>query len=209
MRLPFIALIALATVPVASFAKEGSNGPVPIDPASWFLVEDYPDSALRANEHGTVNFRILVDNIGAPISCKITKSSGSHALDNQSCSSALRRARFLEDTEKSRANKLRRYDGRVTWVIPVGKNGEQPIQSMIMIFTAKLDSQGVLVGCGMKVNDQENKEVIEVCRSMRDTAIRLGIARRADAPDGIILLSETTTTFTGKSVPGGGSQRVH
>jgi protein TonB len=56
--------------------------------------EDYPASAQRAEEQGTVRVRLDVGANGRVTSCTVSSSSGSSALDAATCRILRSRARF-------------------------------------------------------------------------------------------------------------------
>lgn len=55
---------------------------------------DYPPSARRAREEGTVHFRLNIDERGRATNCSVLASSGSGTLDSATCSAFLFSARF-------------------------------------------------------------------------------------------------------------------
>lgn len=88
---------------------------VPIeDPTTWFSADDYPPSALRKGEQGTVRFVLHVDGRGVPTSCSITESSGVDTLDDTTCAIALRHARFQPPRDQANAT----WQRRVAWRLP-------------------------------------------------------------------------------------------
>ena len=63
-------------------------------PANWFRSDDYPASALRAEQTGMVVMRLSVAADGRVEACDVVVSSGYAALDQRSCQVILERARF-------------------------------------------------------------------------------------------------------------------
>lgn len=55
---------------------------------------DYPSSALRREEQGTVTMRITIGTNGRVEACTVTGSSGSSALDDAACRGMQRYARY-------------------------------------------------------------------------------------------------------------------
>ena len=55
---------------------------------------DYPSSALRREESGTVSMRITIGSNGRVEACSVTGSSGSSALDDAACRGMQRYARY-------------------------------------------------------------------------------------------------------------------
>jgi protein TonB len=76
---------------------------------------DYPSSALRREEQGTVTMRITVGSNGRVEACAVTGSSGSSALDQAACRGMQRYARYnpalnaAGDPVSSTANQSIRY----------------------------------------------------------------------------------------------------
>jgi protein TonB len=62
---------------------------------SYFSEDDYPVRALRERHEGTVAFRLDVDPAGRVATCTVTGSSGSQALDAETCRALRARARFF------------------------------------------------------------------------------------------------------------------
>lgn len=69
------------------------------NPGTWVSSSDYPSSALREGQSGTVSFNLIVDRTGAVTDCFISTSSGFQELDLQTCSVLKRRARFKPATD--------------------------------------------------------------------------------------------------------------
>lgn len=88
------------------------------NPQSWVTDADYPPAALRAEDQGTVGFRLDVDASGKVTECTVTSSSGSSLLDNTACNLLKRRARF-NPAEDASGNKIpATYPSRFRWQIP-------------------------------------------------------------------------------------------
>lgn len=68
----------------------------PTDPNDhlWFTSADYPPSALMRGDQGDVIARMDVDATGKVTACAVVVSSGSKAIDDVTCSSALRKGKF-------------------------------------------------------------------------------------------------------------------
>ena len=60
-----------------------------------FSADDYPVSAQRNGEEGTVQAQLAVDQTGRVVACKVIRSSGSDSLDKATCNILQRRARFI------------------------------------------------------------------------------------------------------------------
>jgi TonB family protein len=78
----------------ASWRLEGVAYATAIDPALWFSADDYPIEAAKKGAEGTATFEVDVDPQGEPVACRITRSSGSAALDQKTCEVVLKNGRF-------------------------------------------------------------------------------------------------------------------
>ena len=81
---------------------------------------DYPVAALRAEQQGTVEFRLDVSAEGRVTGCTITSSSGSSALDSATCSLLVRRARFTPALDRQGRPTTGTVESRIRWAIPIG-----------------------------------------------------------------------------------------
>lgn len=88
------------------------------DPSRWITNDDYPSSALRSEESGTVAISWEINTQGRVENCRVTSSSGSSALDQAACSLITRRGRYSPALDQS-GNPIRsRSSRRVTWRLP-------------------------------------------------------------------------------------------
>ena len=85
---------------------------------SWITTEDYPGSALRAEEEGTTSIRVEIDAQGRVTSCAVTGSSGSSTLDDATCRLYVRRGRFNPAKDTSGNPIASVHSDRVKWQIP-------------------------------------------------------------------------------------------
>ena len=81
---------ALALALLLASQAAGAPAPVPAvrtraNLALYFSADDYPAAALRAEEQGSVFFRLEIAPSGRVSACTVTASSGSAALDNAAC----------------------------------------------------------------------------------------------------------------------------
>jgi protein TonB len=83
-----------------------------------FLKSDYPPSAIRAREQGTVEYRIDIGEDGRVAACTITASSGSAALDSTTWRLVRWRARFRPAQDAAGKPKQTSMTGRVVWRLP-------------------------------------------------------------------------------------------
>jgi periplasmic protein TonB len=105
----------LAAIPVltssASIANADPEQSVRMSNNGEFIARNYPLRALKAREEGKVGFRLVVESDGSLGSCDVTSSSGSKALDNETCELILRHARL---------NPVRNADGRAVRAVQNG-----------------------------------------------------------------------------------------
>lgn len=119
-----------AAVPAAPpLVTSGPPAPPPIDlgvaqpltsPASWVTSSDYPVAAMRAGENGTVGFRLTIDPSGRPVTCAITLSSHSAALDEATCRVVTQRAVFMPARDARGRLVESHYANSIHWTIPAG-----------------------------------------------------------------------------------------
>ena len=90
------ALLAYAFVTglAYKFVKSVSEDLKTFEVAGLISSDDYPPSALRNEEQGTVRVRLSIDTSGRVTNCSVTQSSGSSQLDSTTCRLLQRRARF-------------------------------------------------------------------------------------------------------------------
>lgn len=87
-------------------------------PQAWITNDDYPANALRAEQQGTVKFRLDVDATGRVTECTITESSGSDSLDSTACSLLKRRARFTPARDAKGNGVPSSFSSRFRWELP-------------------------------------------------------------------------------------------
>ena len=82
--------------PVAPPPPSRARGASPDNLNRWAarIQGDYPSSALRREEQGTVTMRITIGASGRVEACAVTGSSGSSALDDAACRGMQRYARY-------------------------------------------------------------------------------------------------------------------
>ena len=115
MILPLLLALAPVSAPPAGIAcdRSASSGM-----ASYFSDADYPRSAIRKGEEGTVEFCLTVGRDGLVQDCAILSSSGFADLDETTCRIARERIRFTP-AHDARGNPVEdRASGRVRWVLP-------------------------------------------------------------------------------------------
>lgn len=76
--------------------------------------------ALQRREEGRVVAKLWIDTSGKVVSCTVTQSSGSAALDQKTCSIALEKVSFEPATDRRGRPVVAAYILPVRWVIPSG-----------------------------------------------------------------------------------------
>ena len=99
--------------PVVSKAA-GARG----DPAQWITNDDYPPSAIRAEEQGTTGISWTINTQGRVENCVVTSSSGSSALDQAACRALVRRGRYTPATDAAGNPIATKASRRVVWRLP-------------------------------------------------------------------------------------------
>jgi len=96
-----------------------ASGPQPRGkPQEWLSTDDYPSSAIREGVQGVTGYRLGIGPDGKVTDCTITSSSGSTALDDQTCRLLPRRARFKPALDTAGNAIPSSYSGRTRWQIP-------------------------------------------------------------------------------------------
>lgn len=85
---------------------------------SYFSDDDYPPSALRAEEQGTTGFRLTIGPDGRVSNCEVTSSSGSGALDQATCRILRSRARYTPARDQNGNPTSGTDQARVQWRLP-------------------------------------------------------------------------------------------
>jgi TonB family protein len=93
--------------------RESSKG----DLSRIFKPEDFPDVAVLENNSGSASVAILISELGKVADCTVIGSSGSAALDGQSCYAIASRARFTPAVGLDGKPAKSGYRQRITWRI--------------------------------------------------------------------------------------------
>ena len=99
------------------------------NPGSWVLTNDYPVVALRNEEEGLVDFRLTIGADGRVSGCDVTRSSGSAALDEATCSIISVRAVFEPARDVNGKATTGSYANRVRWIIPTESSYAFPLDA--------------------------------------------------------------------------------
>jgi TonB family protein len=93
----------------------GASAQTAGDTSRWVTDADYPPEARAAGESGEVGFVVMVDDSGMVSDCRVTRSSGSKALDKATCRLMRKRARFLAARDGRNEPTSARWESSVTW----------------------------------------------------------------------------------------------
>jgi TonB family protein len=110
-------LLALAVAAGAPPAKIDKSSPLRGTLSGIVTADDYPSDALDLNQQGSVGVFVRVDAKGAVSDCIITASSGSPALDTQTCRLVWLRAKFTPARDRSGAAVPSTYQQHINWGI--------------------------------------------------------------------------------------------
>lgn len=131
-------------------AAAGATAPVPATRARAFLpgyfsTDDYPATARRNGESGTVSFSLAIDRDGRVTRCTVTKSSGSTSLDATTCAIIQRRARFTPARDE-RGKAVEDFTtARIRWDLPAPPPLPVADQYQRLVFT--FDKSGKVQSC--------------------------------------------------------------
>ena len=97
-----------------------TTGPSPANAnlVQIFSTDDYPMEAIRREEQGTVAYRLTISRRGRVTGCEVISSSGSAALDSQTCRILTKRARFEPARNTDGERVAGNYSGRIRWELP-------------------------------------------------------------------------------------------
>lgn len=84
----------------------------------WITTDDYPPSAIRAEEEGVVGIALRIGADGRSQSCTVTASSGHASLDQATCRLYQRRARFIPARDDAGAAVAATFTDRIRWQLP-------------------------------------------------------------------------------------------
>lgn len=88
------------------------------NPGQFFGADNYPPSAIRAEEQGRVVAKLTVGTDGRVTDCVVTTSSNSSALDQATCRIAKSRVRFTPAIDAAGNPVASSYTLPVRWVLP-------------------------------------------------------------------------------------------
>jgi TonB family protein len=117
---------------------------------SLFSTEDYPLQSVVNREAGTVGVVLKVGADGHVADCVITQSSGSAALDSQTCRLLWTRARFEPARDESGRPIASAWRQRIRWQLP--EPTPLPIRAWSMRMTLDFVEEGGVISCKMEAS---------------------------------------------------------
>lgn len=99
-------------------AAEGVRARSTVNPPALVTIADYPPSARRAGEEGTVGFALDITADGRVSACTIEASSGSAALDAATCRIMRSRARFEPARDSGGQPIPDHLQSHIRWILP-------------------------------------------------------------------------------------------
>lgn len=142
------AIAFLAALAVAAAASQASDARL-LNLDELITVQDYPRISLVNNEQGSVTVRLKIDESGLVRSCRVARSSGHVALDEQTC--ALFRARARFEPAKDRSGRPVRSDHtqKISWKL-ADRSVAMPRQAWMIRVTLGLNRDGAIGHCKME-----------------------------------------------------------
>lgn len=159
-------------------AADESSAARLLNVGEFITADDYPLASLRKEEQGDVTVRVRVDEAGTVTSCKVVKSSGHTALDEQTCALFRARATFAPQRDRSGHAISSNYTQTIHWRLAGEKSEPMPRQAWMLRTTLSLNKNGQIADCKV--------EATGLASPPPGCATLLAIARAATgaAPDG-------------------------
>ena len=123
---------------------------------SLFSTDDYPPEAWRNGEQGTVGVRLTVDATGKVADCVVLLSSGSPALDVQTCRILWSRAQFVPARDAKGNAVQDTYTQRIRWELPTTNRGD--VEEQFSRFILTVDAEKTIVDCRFEASPDWQKE---------------------------------------------------
>lgn len=129
----FLFLALAAAVTAAPQTDRSIPKPISGSIAGLISSDDYPAQALDRGEEGAVGILIKVDASGAVSDCIVQSSSGSAALDAQTCRLIWLRAKFLPARDRAGRPVAGEYPVRIKWRIAEDWVPTEPWSTRIIV----------------------------------------------------------------------------
>lgn len=154
-----------------------------LNPLEAVSAADYPRQALRRREQGRATIDLKIEASGEAAECEIVKSSGSAALDHQSCALFADRGRFAPARDRTGAA----IEGSIQRIVEWRIEGESAA-------VAHFASPQMLNGPQMITSDDYPVEAIEAEEQGTVTA-RITVDERARATGCVVANSSGSATL--------------
>ena len=93
------------------------SGPQPLtSPAEWVRPRDYPPGALAEGKQSIINFRLMVDETGAPVKCVVPRAYSGEDFAAKTCELLMNRARFTPARDMQGKAVPYYYSSAVRWI---------------------------------------------------------------------------------------------
>lgn len=80
-----------------------------------FRPDDYPASAAESGDQGSTGVRLTINGDGRVTGCSVTRTSGSRAMDNATCSVLRSRARYTPASDQNNQPTTDTQNATITW----------------------------------------------------------------------------------------------
>jgi len=175
-------VLAPFVLPAFAFAAVAADpaGPRLLNVQELVTPDDYPRTSLVNEEQGSVTVKVKVDKNGVVTSCKVTKSSGHVALDEQTCALFRARARFDPATDRKGRARAGDFTQQITWKLADSEPiTVMPRQAWMVRSTIGLTGRGAFVNCTMETSGiaEEPKD----CELMKAVAKAQAVAQASPA----------------------------
>ena len=124
-------LFAVAVL-VAGYPVRAESPAVLLNLEKMVTADDYPAIAAANGQEGTAIVSVRVGRDGLVESCKIQKSSGYVALDEQSCAVFRARARFEPARNRAGRAMASTYERPMTWRLDPITPGSPPLTATLV-----------------------------------------------------------------------------
>lgn len=149
------ALAFLAALAVAAAAPQGSDARL-LNLNELVTAQDYPRISLVNNEQGSVTVRLKIDKSGLVRPCRIARSSGHVALDEQTCALFRARARFEPAKDRNGRPVASDHTQKLSWQL-AGESVAMPRQAWMIRVTLGLNREGAVGHCRMEATGVVSK----------------------------------------------------
>lgn len=162
---------------------------------------DYPKAALENKEQGTLNAWLLVGVDGRAEKCGVETSSGSTALDAQTCNLLIANARFEPARDRSGRPVQSLFQQRLTWRL---KETARP-RDMGTRMSIVVGPATEVRSCRTEFfyDEQWQDAPQQLCDEFlkRGTGLLTAVREESKLHDALVVLETWTVTTPGKSVP--------